>query len=212
MTDAATRPLPSPIRRVLRLLALAALVLLPLAGAAAYLALQPPAWWHPGSRHDAAAAERAAAFEQAIVAAFTRVRGDQPEWAIRIQASEVNDWLATRLPAWLESRGEPVPVAVQACMVPGRLTVGVDVRRVVAWWAAGAVAHEGGLRLQAAAAGVGRLPIAFVGLGLDARWRDSGLESPIRLADGRLVRVLDVELLQDELRLRLRTEPRPAGR
>jgi hypothetical protein len=210
-----TAPAASPtslFRRLLRMLALAALVLVPLLAVAAWMALQPPSWWHPGARGDAAAADRAAAFEQSIVSAFTRVRPDEPEWAIRIQASEVNDWLATRLPAWLESRGEPVPVAVQARMQPGRVTVGVDLRHVVAWWQASAGAREGGVRVQATGGGVGRLPIALVPSVLDRQWDRSGLEAPIRLADGRLVRVLDVELLQDEVRLRLRTEPRPAGR
>jgi len=35
----------------------------------------------------------------------------------------------------------------------------------------------------------------------------AALERPIRLADGRIVRILDVETLPGEVRLRLRTEP-----
>lgn len=202
---------PPLLRRVARAVGLAALVLGPLAGTAVVLALQVPSWWRPGSRADVAAGERAAAFEQSIVSAFTRVRADEPEWTLRIQASEVNDWLATRLPAWLESRGEPVPEAVQARMQPGLVTVGVDLRNAVAWWRANPVAREGGVLLSGAGGGVGRLPVPFVGVGLESRWQAAGLERPIRLADGRLVRVIEVQATDGEVRMRLRTDPRPVS-
>lgn len=202
---------PGLLRRLLRVLGVAALVLLPLAGVAAMLALQAPRWWKPVPRADTAAADRAAEFERSIVAEFTRVRPDAPEWAVRIAEAQVNDWLGTRLPAWLESRGEPVAGAVQARFTPGTVRVGVDLRRVVAWWQGCPEPADGGLRLSAARGGVGRLPIPLVDVGLDRAIDRGTLQSPLRLADGRRVRLLDVEVLDGEIRLRLRTESPDAG-
>jgi len=211
MSEPASAARPGPLRRLLRVAAVAAIVLLPIAGVAAMLALQAPRWWKPVARTDAAAADRAAAFEQALVAEFTRVRPDAPEWAVRLRESEVNEWLATRLPAWLESRGEPAPVAVQARFTPGIVRVGADLRRVVAWWQGCPEPAQGGLRLASPGGGVGRLPIPLVGPGLERDLDRDLLASPLRLADGRQVRLLDLEVLDGEVRLRLRTEPADAG-
>jgi hypothetical protein len=68
-------------------------------------------------------------------------------------------------------------------------------------------AQGGGIGLQDERGGLGRLPVPGVGFSLDAGWRQAALEHPIRLADGRKVRILDVESLPGEVRLRLRTEP-----
>ena len=206
-----TAPAGSPaslLRRVARTMALAALVLLPALALAAWMALRAPLWWQPGSRTDAAAADRAAAFEQSVVAAFTQVRPDAPEWSLLIRVQDVNDWLATRLPAWLESRGEAAPEAVQTRFEPGRVFVGVRVGPVVPWWRVSPSVRDGALVLEGAGGGIGRLPLPLVGQDLESRWRDAGLARPIRLADGRLVRVLGLEAAAGELHLRLRTEPR----
>ena len=200
-----------PLRRLLRVAAVAAMVLLPIAGVAAMLALQAPRWWKPVPRTDTAAADRAAAFEQAIVSEFMRVRPDAPEWAVRLREAEVNEWLGTRLPAWLESRGEAAPIAVQARFTPGIVRVGADLRRVVAWWQGCPEPAQGGLRLTSPGGGVGRLPIPLVGPGLERALDRDLLASPLRLADGRQVRLLDLEVLDGEVRLRLRTEPAEAG-
>lgn len=208
MSDGAVdTPAPTMLKRLRRTALVAGLVLLPLLGAAAVLALRAPAWWNPVSRADAAAADRAAAFEQGIVAEFTRVRGDAADWAIRIRESDVNDWLGTRLPAWLESRGEPVPTGAQARMQPDAVTVGVRTGLMVAWWQARLAVQEGGVGLQDERGGLGRLPVPGVGFAVDGGWKQAALEHPIRLADGRKVRILDVESLPGEVRLRLRTEP-----
>lgn len=211
MSDPASAAKPAPLRRLLRVASIAALVLLPLVGVAAMLALQAPRWWKPVARGDAAAADRAAAFEQSVVSEFTRVRPDAPEWAVRIRESEVNDWLGTRLPVWLESRGETAPIAVQARFTPGVVRVGTDLRRVVAWWQGCPQPFEGGLRLASPGGGVGRLPVPLVGVGLDRVLDRQALAAPIRLADGRRVRLLDLEVLDGEVRLRLRTEPSERG-
>ena len=82
-------PAPTMLKRLWRTALVARMVLLPLVGAAAVLALRAPAWWNPVPRSDASAADRAAAFDQGIVAEFTKVRGDAVDWAIRIRESDL---------------------------------------------------------------------------------------------------------------------------
>ena len=198
---------PSALRRLARMALVAMAVLVPVVAVALTLAIRTPRWWKPVPRTDATAADRAAAFEQSLVAEFTRVRPDSPEWAVRIRESDVNDWLGTRLPAWLESRGEAVPIAVQARFTPGIVRVGADLERVVAWWQACPEPDGGGVRFARAGGGVGRLPVPLVGAGLDQALKPSALAVPLSLADGRRVSLLDVEVLDGEVRLRLRTDP-----
>jgi hypothetical protein len=59
--------------------------------------------------------------------------------------------------------------------------------------------------------GVGRLPLPGLSLTALPGIEQASLEGPIRLADGRQVRVLDLEMLPGEVRLRLRTEPAQAS-
>jgi hypothetical protein len=198
-------------RRLVRTTLVGLLVLLPALGVCVVLALRTPAWWSPIPRSDQAAAERGAQVEQALVSEFTRVRADAPEWSIRIEERDANAWLATRLPAWLESRGLPQAGPVQALMGPGWMRVGVELPQAIVWWQAAPVAQAGGWKLEGLRMGAGRLPLPGSGLvalpGIDR----ANLEGPIRLADGRQVRVLDLEVLPGEVRLRLRTEPAQAS-
>ena len=48
------------------------------------------------------AVTRAEAFEHALAAAITKVRPAGEEWAIAIDPADINAWLATRLPKWIE--------------------------------------------------------------------------------------------------------------
>lgn len=198
-------------RRLVRTTLVGLLVLLPALGVCVVLALRTPAWWSPIPRSDQSAAERGAQVEQALVSEFTRVRADAPEWSIRIEERDANAWLATRLPAWLESRGLPQAGPVQALMGPGWMRVGVELPQAIVWWQAAPVAQAGGWKLEGLRMGAGRLPLPGSGLvalpGIDR----ANLEGPIRLADGRQVRVLDLEVLPGEVRLRLRTEPAQAS-
>jgi len=59
--------------------------------------------------------------------------------------------------------------------------------------------------------GAGRLPLPGFGLMALPGIKQASLEGPIRLADGRQVRLLDLEVLPGEVRLRLRTEPAQAS-
>jgi len=212
MSDAAPTPAHVSLpRRLVRTTLVGLLVLLPVLGVCASLALRTPAWWSPIPRTDAAAAERGAQVEQALVSEFTRVRTDAPEWSIRIDQRDANAWLATRLPAWLESRGLPQAGPVQALMGPGWMRVGVELPQAIVWWQASPVPQAGGWTLQALRMGAGRLPLPGFGAATFPGLDQASVEGPIRLADGRQVRVLDLEVLPGEVRLRLRTEPAQAS-
>jgi hypothetical protein len=176
-----------------------------IAGLCAWLALRPPPWWAVPAP-DAGRADRGAAFEQALVSEFTRVRPTGSAWAIRIRASDMNDWLAARLPQWLASRDLPPIENAQVSLGNGEIRVGMARGPAVAWSAARPQAFGGGVRLEASAWGVGRLRLPWPGPELVdlAGWRQG---EPIPLPDGRRVRILDLEVLDGEIRLRLLTEP-----
>lgn len=177
-----------------------------LAGLCVWLAFRAPRWW-PAEPVAAAGPDRGAAFEQAIVAEFTRVRPSDAAWAVRIEEADVNAWLTDRLPKWLESRELPVPGAVRISFEPGVCRLGVRKGSLVAWLSLAPLARGDGLSLEWVWSGVGSLPVPVLPLRLPADL-ESGLGRPIPLPDGRRVRVLDVEALPGEVRLRLRTEPR----
>lgn len=177
-----------------------------LAGLSAWLALRAPSWWTPVVAR-AADADQGAAFEQAIVAEFTKVRAADAEWAVRIRAADVNEWLASRLPQWLESRELPALGQAQVHLQPGLLRLGVARGPAVIWTAAEPVAQGGGVQIRSASSGMGRLPLPGMGPDL-SQAVDGWVGKPIPLPDGRQVRVLDLEVLDGELRLRLRTESR----
>jgi len=198
---------PKPIlRRMRRVSLVACAVMLPVLCVSAWFATRQPIWWKPIARADQAAAERAAAFEQAIVAAFTKVRQDAPEWAIRIQASDLNEWLATRLPAWIENRDQPTPGAMQLLLQSNQATLAMDRGMVITWLRTAPRAIDGGISFERVGIGLGRLAIPFAKINLSSMLDQAGLRMPITLADGRVVHILDLEVLDGEIRLRLRTQ------
>jgi len=206
----ASGPIQAPaslLRRLIRTTLVAAMVLLPIVAVCAVLAMRSPAWWKPLARADSAAADRAAMVEQAIVAEFSRVRSDTPEWSLRLLEADANAWLATRLPAWLESRGAEVPGPGQALFGPGWGRGGVELPRAIVWWQAEPRAAEGGCHVQGLRAGIGRLPLPAASILPSLPLDRLGAERSIRLADGRMVRLIDLEVLPGEIRMRLRTEP-----
>ena len=90
-SDSPSRPL-SPWRVV-------GLLVLGAALACFLLAAMPPVA-RPLLPADAEA--RGEAFEQALAAELTKVRPAGEEWAISIDPADINAWLATRLPKWIE--------------------------------------------------------------------------------------------------------------
>jgi hypothetical protein len=100
---------------------------------------------------------------------------------------------------------------VQTLFGDGWIRVGVGLPEAVAWWQGSPRAVDGGWKIEGLRAGIGRLPLpgAWIAPALDLQRLDSA--RPIRLADDRQVRLLDLEVLPGEIRLQLRTEPAQAS-
>lgn len=187
---------------------------------------EAPAWWSPPSGDAAAAA--AERTEQGLVNEAHRVRGGEGDWTIELDEGAVNAWLAVRLPEWMASQDPPLRLGadggvIQVLFRPGLMVAawqtGADgERRVISVGLTAAVDASGRLVLTARSASLGRLglPLGWVlraaEAGVESKWKDavrrgefSADRPDLRLADGRRVRVLGVELLDGALRIRCRT-------
>jgi hypothetical protein len=126
---------------------------------------QPPEWYAPPAKDDAETAALAEHVEYAIVDEVHRVR-EQPEpWTLRVREHQVNAWLASRLPKWIEHEREfgwPEELsAPQVHVEDGRLSLAMELRmgeqsRVITARVQPTI--EGGkLRLNLDRVGMGRL-------------------------------------------------------
>jgi len=197
--------------------------------ALAVLALIPPAA-RPALPGDALA--RGEALEQALVAAVTKVRDPAGEtWAIAIDPADVNAWLATRLPKWIEHDPSLAPFArattLRISAADGALIVDAPVGPEV-------LGLVGTLRLPLAledspdarlivdigAAHIGLLPVPVS----DAGWEAAGVlsnelarfeawypERRFRLADGRCVAVRAISCEDGRIKIRFATLPAAAS-
>jgi hypothetical protein len=188
---------------------------------------QTPEWWVPATTIEGAGApaSRAAtgeAVEQRVVNEGHRVR-NAAAWDLTLGEPEVNAWLGTRLFEWMASRTPPVSLGagvreVRVMMREGRLTVAarLDLDRVVAVSVAPAMDADARLVLRLTSASVGRLgvPVSWAARALEPASR-AGLaveggaivvpEPRIVLADGRRVRIEEVQVIEGSLRVRCRT-------
>lgn len=216
-----------PRRRFTSLVLFGAVVL---ALAAFVLLRRTPTWFAPPPRNDPGAVATGERLESAVIEQFTRVRPEEePTWAIACRDEAANAWLATRLPRWIEHLGAADPGALQLRFLPGAIEIGVS--RPGAPFASARLAPtviDGALRLQVVGGGVAslRMPgsaaaliaerLTIVEDGADAEWvaaarsllAGESVPARVDLGDGRLVEVVDVEVLPGELRARLRTLPR----
>ena len=209
MPRAISRAIPRALRLPLALLAGAALAALVLAAlppvVRATLPLDPE--------------RRGEAFERALAAALTKVRPPGDEWAIAVDPADINAWLETRLPKWIEhdpalaslepARTVRVAAIRDALIVEdsararGAAVLSLPVRPSV---------EDGRLRLDFGFARIGRLPIPGAADALAGFLRD-GLDdlaagpARIRLADGRRVELRDISCAPGEVRLRFATLP-----
>ena len=178
-----------------------------LAAGAVALARRVPAWWAPVARDAPGALDVARALEQGIASESTRVRGPGAQaWTVRVRAADVNAWLGSRLPQWLEhDRSLPWPGgvrAVQAVADPGGFALAADWNGfvVVTRWTIDA--GEGGrpATLHAAGTSVGSLPVPFAGSvgGWFVPELARSLPLETRLGDGRTLRVIGAEFLDGE--------------
>lgn len=74
----------------------------------------PGYWETPIDGSDPEVVERAQQFEQEFAAETTAVREDREPWQITLTQDEVNEWVAARLPQWLENRGVDATVVQHA--------------------------------------------------------------------------------------------------
>lgn len=197
--------------------------------ALATLALLPPPG-RPTLPTDAVA--RGEAFEQALVAAVTKVRDPAGEtWAIAIDPADVTAWLTTRLPKWIEH--DPTLVSFEAATA---VRIGADDGALVAETPIGpaalglvgtvrvpiALEDAPGARLMVdiGVARIGLLPVPISRAGWDvagaladelARFEERYPERRVRLADGRLVEVRAIACEDDCIKIRFATLPAGAS-
>ena len=110
-----------------------ALLLVGAAGAAVlwYRAKALPEWWAPPNPHDPHIVEVADRVEYQLVEQAQLVRPVEDVWGVRVQESQVNAWLASRLPKWLAHHdlaewSEAVRI-VQVRIEDGSMIVGAEV-------------------------------------------------------------------------------------
>ena len=160
--------------------------------AALFLAALPPVA-RAGLPEDPVA--RGEAFEQALVAAITKIRPAEEEWAVAIDPTDINSWLATRLPKWIEHDPELAELApactIRLASIEGALIIEDSVRASGAAVISLPVApqlSDGRLRLDIGFARIGRLPIPGV-------------------ADGRRVELREISCKPRRIELLLATLP-----
>lgn len=144
---------------------------------ALFLAAMPPAT--RASLPDDATA-RGEAFEQALVAALTRIRPAGEEWAIAIDPADLNAWLATRLPQWIAHDPELAALApattLRVAALDGTLIIEDSARApgdaVISLPVTPSLA-DGRLHLDIGLARIGRLPVPLAGSALATLLRES---------------------------------------
>ncbi|MCH2161891.1 MAG: hypothetical protein MK085_08475 [Phycisphaerales bacterium] len=195
------------------------LVLVPLVVVLVVTAFLPPGWWAPAEKNDPVVSARAADLEQDVTAAVHAIREDPAPWGFRLTQQQANEWLATRLPAWIDhDEGLDWPPGIQVIQVEfatGGFQVAASSGEGLVWRARFAASIEGGVcRLQPVGAGIGRLPVPGFGVqGLLAvvpegtLAPDGSIELPVELdlVDGRTVRLLDFEFSEGDLAILFET-------
>ena len=216
MTVAAAR---APGRRVSgpRLVAALAIVMAA-TGALWWLGSSPPMWWSPPAASDSDADRRARELEANLTAEIHRIRPAGEPWAVALRDTDVNAWLAIRLPAWRDFDASipwpPDAGVAQVRFLPGQVQVAIDCEGTI--WSAvvePAVAADR-VACPPTHGGVGALPIPYGASlaldllqgGTDAAAR--GSPRTFRLGDGRIVEIADIEVREGELLLQFVTRPR----
>lgn len=196
--------------------------------AAVALALIPPAGRPQLPANPEARGE---ALEQALVAAVTKVRDPAGEsWAIAIDPADINAWLATRLPKWIAHDPELAPFAAAERLRLGAEDGAVVLDAPVGPGFLGLVGtvrvpleldeQSQRLRIDVAAARVGRLPIPFATAGLGsggaladevARLEERYPGRRFRLADGRFIELRAISCEEGRIKIRFATLPAGAS-
>lgn len=123
-------------------------------------AASTPRWWKPPRAASDVVIRNAEEVEGAVMAQLTLVRESDAPWSVSIAQRDANDWLAARLPLWLESRGQKLPAAVRtvsAAFTDEGLFVGARIHPGgrIAWVLVEPRIDERGLWLHTLRAGIG---------------------------------------------------------
>jgi hypothetical protein len=196
--------------------------------AMAYVLSRPPRWWNPPARSNPAAIAAGETLENATVTEVHRVRAADEPWSVRVRDSDVNAWLATRLPKWVEHAGSGDSPQAMVRFRPGSIDVAarVDGLPSVGVLRCSPRIDDGALRLDVVRARLGELPVPFLRgmlIGpLEDALRDPEAPDEVRmlatllageavtprfsLGDGRLIELRAVEVDDGELRLEFVTK------
>ncbi|MDZ4829232.1 MAG: hypothetical protein SGJ09_03420 [Phycisphaerae bacterium] len=195
--------------------------------------LRTPSWWSPVAAENPAALEAGENFENACISESHRVRPENQPWAVRVRDAEVNAWLATRLPKWVEHLGALRPGAAQVRFTEGTIELATEIAGLpsIASLRIAPVVANGAISLGRQRVAVGRFPLPVAhSLVIAPLVRSLGgsdapdelqlaiallggqaIKAEFELADGRVVRVRDIEVHDGEMLLEFETAP-PARR
>ena len=189
-----------------------------------------PSYWRVLDAENAEIQRDAERVERSVTSRLTRVRPDEETWRIHLSDSQINEWLATRLPKWLKNRGikDEVLAKIKHPMFNAdgrllRLAAKISASALVGVVQVGFEPHEpvgdGPVRLKLAEARIGRLPVSVDLLtsamvhgfgatekeGKRIRQTLDSIELRLPLGDGRRVDVVGLEPRQDGVLLSCRT-------
>lgn len=66
------------------------------------LSWEKPTWYSPPNPRDQHVAQLADDTEYSLLENTQKIRAPQEDWTLRLSANQINAWLSTRLPAWIE--------------------------------------------------------------------------------------------------------------
>lgn len=191
--------------RIVRICAAATLLLIAAAATAYILSIRAPSWWVDPLTlaEDPLSAAKGSELEQQLAAAISKIRPPAEPWAIRIRDTDINAWIAARLPQWKAhdpALAWPMDgAAVQVRFDEQIATVAIAAEDRV-WSASCSVAViPGAVAITPEGGAIGVLPLPG-GAALTLRWlegdgaRTLRLPRTFNLGDGRQVEVLRVKL------------------
>ena len=191
--------------RIVKICAAATVLLIAIATTAYLLSMRAPSWWVDplALAHDPLSAAKGSELEQQLAAAISKIRPSAEPWAIRIRDTDINTWIAARLPQWKAhdpALAWPMDgAAVQVRFDEQIVTIAIAAEDRV--WSAScsvAVVPEA-VAIMPEGGAIGLLPLPG-GAALTLRWlegdgaRTLRLPRTFNLGDGRQVEVLRVEV------------------
>ncbi len=196
-----------------------------------YAVDRAPSWYQPPDPDDVQVVQRAEQVEYRLVQEVQKIRDESEDWTLTLHEDQINAWLVARLPEWIAHDGEmnwPGELGSPQVHVT---SVGIEIALPVIWSGHEQIVvtnivptlTEGALRIDVEQFSLGRLPIpdelsdqvlsALEDLARQAAETDDqealaqllkhgGTVDPVvEIADGRLVELNTLHLVDGELRL-----------